>query len=436
MLPAFAGGFSFEQLKRVFRAHLRLMVVVIVALLVIAAVLTFLVPKRYEAQAALVVDFLANDPTSSKTFPARLAESYMATQMNIITSQRVALQVVDRVGLSGDRDMLAAKLLKRLEVDTEDDSRVIELTYTGSDPVQAANIVNAFADAYRQTNLELTVVPAQERASKFEAQLAELRRKVNEAQRALTSYQRETGITDITERVDTETKRLHDLSNRLIAMEARSRKDELVAADARRRGGQLSAEDTGDYTQRLRSRLVTLEAELAQMEGVLGSNHPRYQSTQREIRLLRQRLGEQRRAAVQTLQSEARISAQREQSMRRELADQRQRVLDLKDQRDVIAERVRQLESAQSVYEAALNRYDEIKLDSEVRQANVEVITRATPPEHASHPKLWKNLLVAAVLGVILALGLAILAEMRKRRIRCKEDVERELQLPVLAELG
>jgi capsular polysaccharide biosynthesis protein len=55
---------------------------------------------------------------------------------------------------------------------------------------------------------------------------------------------------------------------------------------------------------------------------------------------------------------------------------------------------------------------------------------------HRSSPKIFQNLLIATVLGVLLGIGSALFMEMLDRRIRTVADLELSLGgLPVLAQL-
>jgi polysaccharide biosynthesis transport protein len=56
----------------------------------------------------------------------------------------------------------------------------------------------------------------------------------------------------------------------------------------------------------------------------------------------------------------------------------------------------------------------------------------ALPPVEPSSPKVLLNTLVAVFLGLLLAVGVALLLELADRRVRAPEDVVAALGLPVL----
>lgn len=75
-------------------------------------------------------------------------------------------------------------------------SFVVEIWYASHDPVLAAEIVNAYADAYIADGIRATVQSADERASWMEARLEDLRAEAQAAADAAEQFRREVGVAD------------------------------------------------------------------------------------------------------------------------------------------------------------------------------------------------------------------------------------------------
>jgi len=65
---------------------------------------------------------------------------------------------------------------------------------------------------------------------------------------------------------------------------------------------------------------------------------------------------------------------------------------------------------------------------------NVQVVSAASPPTRPVSPRILQ-VIIGATLGLILGIGWAFLAEIFAQTLDRRDDVERELDLPVLASI-
>lgn len=183
-------------------------------------------PSRYEASASLLLDFASANPFDDSTVAPQLAASYMATQVDIIGSRTVALQVIDELGLARSpehREALVPRILSNLEVEPSSDSRLIHVRYSAPTAQEAARFANAFARGHAAAVENLAAEPSRRNSERFDTQIGIMRERVNGAQSALTTYQQENGIIAVDERLDTETTRLRELDDALLAAQTAKR---------------------------------------------------------------------------------------------------------------------------------------------------------------------------------------------------------------------
>lgn len=450
---------NLQQLLRILRARWLLMLVTLLVVVGATIAVSLLVPPRYTATATVVVDFKGVDPISGGILPMIPISGYLATQVDIIRSHSVARRAVDLLKLAENpnarelyqketegkgniRDWLADLLLKYLDVQPSRESSVINVSYTGSDPRFAAAVANAIVQGYINTNLEMKVGPARQTNTFFNEQINALKANLERAQSRLSDYQREKGIIATDERLDVENNRLNDLSSQLVAAQAQtydslSRQRQVQDFIAR---GQLP--DTlpdvlsNPVIQGLKANLTQLEVKQNDLSNRVGKNHPLFLSAADEIAGVRNKLLQEMKTIASTLGNSASLAQKREDQIRAALSTQRAKVLQMKEVRDEQTVLLREVDSAQRAYDAAMNRMTQTKLESQTTQTNVMVINEAIEPIEPSFPKLILNILLSIILGSMLAVGFALLREMSDRIVRSDVDVADALGVPVLGVIG
>ncbi|TMG77076.1 MAG: chain length determinant protein EpsF [Betaproteobacteria bacterium] len=450
---------NLQQFLLALRARFGVFAVVLAATVLATTAVSLLLPKSYKATASLLVNPNKDEQSLSNVLhPLVLPQerlSYMQTQMDIITSEKVARKVVQDLKLAESpstraafakeggegsiEDWLAGALIKKLKVETSR-SDVIQVSFSSGDPRLSALVANAFAKAYTDTMLELRVEPTREAAAWFEEQLKGLRANLEEAQAKLTDYQRKQGIISADEHYDVENARLGEISSQLVRaqeqafdLEARERQ----ARDFLKRGAspdKLPDVLSNAYIQKLKGDLVRGEAKLQELSAEYGVNHPQYQRQVSENRSLREKLDVEMKAVVAGMENSKQQSRQREAELRRALAAQRARLLEIKGDRNDLTVLTRNAETAQRTYEAAMQRSVVSRVESRASQGTVAVLNAALAPREPAYPKVALNIALSVLVGTTLGIGLVILMEMFDRRVRSFRDLE--LDVPLLAVLN
>ncbi len=428
----------------------------LMATVITTLVVSLLLPKQYLATTSIVVDQRSVDRVTGLTLPVQLLPGYMATQVDVISSHKVARKVVDKLKLNenpqmqkdfakakgtGDiRDWVADLLLeKNLEIRPSRDSSVMQVDFTFNDPQLAATIANTFADTYIQTSSELQVQPAKMSADWFDSQMATLRERLEHAQSVLSTYQQEHGIVATDDRLDLENARLADLSKQLVEGQARtselqSRKD-LLTSTVKQGSSLESLQEVlnNPLIQSLKTDLARVEASFAELSKRVDINHPQYKQAKAEVNNLQQKIHSEVNMVLSSIAGGVASSIQRDKIVANALAEQKAKVLELKKQHDEIMVFNREVENAQRVYDAAMQRAVQSRMESEISQTNIAVLNYALPPQKPAKPKVLLNMILSVFLGGMLGVGAALLTELMDRRVRSAFDISEVLGVPVFA---
>jgi succinoglycan biosynthesis transport protein ExoP len=441
---------NFQQFLLILRARYKVILWTLFGTVATTLAVSLLLPAQYTASTTVLVDVKSPDPIAGLVLPAMAMPGYMATQVDIVTSDRVAIKVVKLLKLDQNPQVradwqdategkgriepwLANLLQKKLDVKPSRESNVIAINYKATDPNFAAAIANAFAQAYIDTTIELKVDPAKQYSTWFDKQSKELRERLAKAQSRLSDYQQKTGIIVTDERLDSETQKLNELQAQIAMAEG-------LSADASSK--QRSGSDTlpeimqSGLIQQMRADVARLESKLQEVAGNLGRNHPQYQRSEAELAELKQQLAEETRRITGSMGTNSQISKGKVADLKVAVEAQKVRILDLRKKRDEAMVLFQEVETAQKSYDAVTQRYTQSNLESQATQTNVSVLTTAEPPLEPSFPKLLLNTILAVFLGSMLAIGAALTLEMVDRRVRSSDDLKEALGLPVLAEFA
>ncbi|PXW81374.1 chain length determinant protein EpsF [Nitrosomonas sp. Nm84] len=421
-------------------ARRKIILLALIVTVLTTLVVSLLLPKSYKSAATLVLTHKGPDPVTGVILSAQQITGYMATQLDVIKSSKTALMVVDQLKLdqsevvkkqfedSGTtmelRDWLANFLLKNLDVETARDSSVIRINFMSVDPVFASIVANAFANAYQEISVRLTVEPSQKAATYFTSQLNLLRDRLETAQKKLTAYQHDSGIIDADFRLDVETRRLNDLSSQLVVAQA-----ELIGTASEKgsnyRGGEANSVVKNSMINNLKIDLSQAESRFSEISQKLGRNHPSYIGAKAEVEKLRSELNKHIKTTTDNAISQV-------TEIRAALEEQRTKVLSLNRARDELQLLTREVEGAQQAYNSAMQRLNQTTLEGQSNLSNVSILDAAKIPDKPDSPKLLLNMVLSVFLGTLLGLGVGLLAEMIDQRVRSPEDLVDVLQTPVL----
>ena len=438
-----------DEMLLVLRARWRTVLLTWAAVLGAALAVSVALPPRYEATATVLVDMSGADPLAAQGVfrPVGSLSTHMATQVDIMKSEEVALGAIRSVGLDrlpewqekwrsrtggqGDyHSWLASRLLRGLDVRPSRDSNVMTVSYTSPDPQLSASLANAFVRSYVQATLRIKVEPAKEFNVFFAERAKLLREALDQARARLSAYEKENGV--LVGEDDVEAGRLAELTSQLIALQDAAAE----AANARKQaaaspGGMREVRNDPEVAA-LTAEVVRLEGRLAELRTEFGDRHHAVIQTRRSLADARERLQPAMRRAAGSFEAQVKVSQARLAETQAAVERQRAMVLKRKAQRDAAATLQRDVENAQSAYDAVLSRASQTALESANRtQTSVSVLKTATPPVW-SPLFLVVNAGVAAVLGLLLGLWRALAAESRDRRVRSIADITERLQQSLL----
>jgi polysaccharide biosynthesis transport protein len=441
------------QFFSILRARWKIMLLVLAATVIGTAIVNLFWPRSYTSTVAVLVDVKSPDPIAGIIYPGMSSPAYMATQVDMILSDRVSQQVVRALKLTDSAPMreqwreategkgnyetwVADLLRKNLDVKPSRESNVITINYKSPDPKFATALANAYAQSYIDVSLELRVDPAKQYGKFFEERSSQLRDKLEQARARLTAYQREKGIVGNDDKLDVENARLNELSSELVVLQGLGAETASRQEQARSSPTQIQDVINSQLIANLKTELTRQEASLKEVRERLGESHPSVISLKANVEETRARIDQEIGRISGGVAVSNSINTTRIAQMRAAIDAQRVKVLHLKEARDEIAVLTADVDAAQRAYDGVNQRANQTELESRTTQTNLYVLNPASEPIKPSSPRTTLNMLLSLFVGTLLAIGVAMLKELFDRRVRNASDVVQVLDTPLLGTLA
>jgi len=446
----------------ILRKHQWLIISFLLALVTLVAIATFRMQPVYDATTRIEID---RENTNFLPFAGNGTydvyqdlDDYIETQSKILVSETLALQTVKSLNLDEDprfgghpkdpgtlgvvppkdgvqsRPPALGAFLGGLAVKRVPNSRLLDVTFSTTDPKLAATVVNAHVNNFIEQNFRSRYEATTQASNWLANQLDELKAKVEASEDARIQYERRNQIWTIDEKQDVTTQKLADLNRELTQAQAdRINKEAVyqlaeaanydaipavrespVIQESLKRQGELSDQ----YTEALNQygpkfpKVVRLEAQLNEIEGLIARE--------------KQNIGNQ-------IEAEYRGSRQKEVLLQQALDQQKNEAASMADKMVQFNILKREAEANKQLYDGLLQKLKEAGITAGLRSSNIRVVDPALMPGAPSRPNKSRNILLAMMVGLFGGIGLALLREYLDNTVKNPDDVETLSRLPSLA---
>lgn len=338
-------------------------------------------------------------------------------------------------GDSGPADRaLLDRYMRYLRVEDVRGTDLLEIRFTTPSPSLSAFLAAAHAEAYLQANEEArrgNDVTAKEFLAR---KLREAREQVEHAGAALRTFATQHPNVAINEEQNTIAQRITELSSQLTKAESAR-----VALQTRYEFLTKPHTDPLSYfldrpgVQKLHLALLDLRAQEAGLDQRLGSRHPQMLELRRQEEEIERQLHGELAQEVDAVRSRNDAARLREEELRRKLGRLAAAAIDLRDLGSRYDLLKNEVQTSRSLHDSLLKQQMETAVNSELVASTVRVVDRSEVPEWPSRPNVPLNLVLGVLAGLVLAVGAAFACEYFDPSVKTSSEVERMLQLPILA---
>lgn len=426
--------------------------------------------KIYRSSSTLEIDPSPPRPLGSdvKTVVDVAAGSYWVnreyyeTQLRIITSSGVGMEVVRRLNLHREPAFIenlpagakpprreipldtAFRVLRgRISVEPIKNSRLVVVHVEDANPARAQRILSMVLDTYLEQNIDRALAAATSSAEWLGGQLGTLKDELDASELNLHEYKKSHSILSVS--LDEQTNMLRREMTELNDQVTRVRAQIEVINARFNELKKIKPDDPSDVSasellgspalQSLRGHYVEARtARLSLMAMGRGENHPEVRSTLAREELLRSELLNEVRNVQFSVEHDLAAARQAAAGLMGLFLAAEKRALDLNLLEIEYRRHEREKVNTEKLYTLVLERTKEADLTRMMRFNNLRVIEPPAMPVAPIRPSLPLNLATGAALGLLLGFLAAVVRERLDRTVKSGAVVE-ELGIPFLGSL-
>ncbi len=393
---------------------------------------------------------LTMDDKLSKLTGSDSLEKFQQTQYKILQSQSVAQRVIQALNLPGHPDfkgikednpdkgeteienLMIERFLKKLEVTPIRNSFLAEVSFQSPDKAMAQRVVNAIADEYIYLSIDRRNESFALVRKWLDKQLQEMAAKVQEAQKKLYKFGQKTDIYTLEDKDNVVVQKFIDLSSLITKAQAEKMAKEAQYQQIKAKGPDAPLIVNHPLVAALRQQLVAEQAKVSAMQKVFRGDHPDLQAERANLAELRTRLQAEVQRLQESVKADYEAANRTEKLLNESFMDQKGQMAKLQDNLTDFQILKRDAQANEQLYQALLARVKEANIAGTMVPSNVAVIDPGRLPDKPFIPKTLRDLALAAVLGLTLGVGLALLLENLDDSIKSVDDLERACGLPSL----
>ena len=375
----------------------------------------------------------AEPPSTPATIVHDLRERIVA----LVKPAKPSADEAPRVDESPDESGLVSAFIGRVEVTPIRGSRLVNVSFTAREARFAALAVNALVDEYVEQNLQVKIQSSQNMLEWLGRELTKQQKKVQESEQALSDYRDRQNALSLDDKQNIVTQRLTQLNDALIrARTIKAQKDALYS-QVRNMSGSTSPDAIPTIAlspsiQTLKGKIAELSQQRAQLSEKFGDKWPAVQAVNANLQEARNQLDAETVRALQSIKNDYETAVLEERTLASNLEAAKADAQDLSRKSVGYNVMEREAKSNRQVYESLLAREKELSVASNSRANNVRVIDRAEVPQAPLSAGGRRTWIMAFLVGLVLAVGVAFGLDYMNDTIKTPEDVSRRLKLPFL----
>jgi capsular exopolysaccharide synthesis family protein len=478
-----SGTPSLVHLRDFLGREWRLIAAATVLSLAMGAAYVATAPRKYTAQADMIIDTKkitwTHSEMSSET--RTVDDATVETELETTRSERVAKSVIRRLDLIRDPEFvgpgngITARILalfrrgpepllsndelmeralstirENLRVARLGRSYVEQIAFTSSDPKKAAKIANTFAEAYVEDQLQAKYEQTHRASEWLEKRIGELRQQASDAYKAVQDFKSENSIIigvdgKLASDVELDQLGIALAKARADTSQARAKLERIQRVIEQRssNNSNFSIPDpvvtdalSSPVITKLRQQFLDDQNHEVDLRTKYGANHISVKNLRDEMAALQSSIWDEISRIAESYKSELQIAKSQEEAIDKRMLEVFQKSGSTRQAQVRLRELETGAETYRGIYETFLSRFTQSVQQQSFPSTEARVVSDAPVPRVQSSPKVTITLAFAAVCGLGLGVMSAIAREqLMNRQVHTRNQLEKLLGTTCLAVL-
>ncbi len=339
-----------------------------------------------------------------------------------------------KVDETSDESALISAFLSRVRVVPVPDSRLVDVFFQGQNARFTAMAANTLVDEYVAQNLEVKQQSTQNMLEWLEREVATQQAKVEQSERELAAYRDRENAMSLDDKNNIVLSRLNALNDAVLRARTVRIEKEAIYKQIKTSSAPGTIPVIAQNTQinLLKQQLAELQREKARLTERYLEKHPEVGKVNAQLADVSRQIEVETARALQTVSAEYERGLLEERTLAANLEDAKKDVKDLSRLSVSYNVLEREARSNRTVYEALLQRQNELRVSSNSHANNVRVVERAEVPGAPITPTGRRTWLLSLAIGLVAAVAVAYALDYMNDTIKTPDDIARHLKLAFL----
>ncbi len=333
-----------------------------------------------------------------------------------------------------------ARLKDKLKIVPVKDTKLVDISISGSDPVEVTRQVEMIADVYIRRNLEGRLDATRKSINWLKSEADTLREKVRKSQSSLQEFNdnKKLVFNENNEGKNVNQQQLDAFGSSYIDIHMARMKIQATLEDM----DKLSKKDMEEMIEypaflenptvrMFRTKYLDLKTQYSSLANLYKDQHPKIIQIKSEMDSLKNNIRDEIKKINNSMQKEYKSLLAKEENIKTSLGNQQKNVLNINKDLTKYSEKKGDIDINKELYITVSKRLGEATLTEALEDNNIKIIEKARVPTQPQSKRVLK-MAFSIILGFGIGGCLAGIAEHLDKRFKTVDDAERELEIPFL----